>query len=61
MLIITRRISEKLIIGDDIEIVVLGTKGCQVKLGINAPKNITIHREEIYQRIQQEKEKEKLV
>jgi carbon storage regulator len=52
MLILTRRISESLIIGDDIKITVLGINGHQVKLGINAPKEVSVHREEIYQRIQ---------
>jgi carbon storage regulator len=56
MLILTRRISESLIIGDDIKITVLGINGHQVKLGINAPKHISVHREEIYQRIQAQKE-----
>ncbi len=55
MLILTRRISESIIIGEDIKIAVLGVKGNQVRLGIDAPKDISVHREEIYERIQQEK------
>lgn len=55
MLILTRRIGENLRIGDDIEIRVLEMKGSQIRLGIQAPKNITVHREEVYQRIRTEK------
>ena len=55
MLILTRKVGETMIIGDDIKIIVLGVKGNQIRLGIEAPKEISVHREEIYQRIQQEK------
>lgn len=56
MLILTRRAGETLMVGDDVTITVLGVKGNQVRIGVNAPKNVSVHREEIYQRIQREKE-----
>ncbi len=56
MLILTRRVGETLIIGDNVSVTVLGVKGNQVRLGVNAPKDVSVHREEIYLRIQQEKE-----
>lgn len=56
MLILTRRISESIIIGDDVKITVLGVKGNQVRLGVDAPKTVSVHREEIYERIKREKE-----
>lgn len=55
MLILTRRVGESLIIGDDVVVNVLGVKGNQVRLGVDAPKDVTVHREEIYNRIQSEK------
>ena len=56
MLILTRRISESIIVGDDVKITVLGVKGNQVRLGVDAPKTVSVHREEIYERIKHEKE-----
>ena len=56
MLILTRRIGESLRIGDDVEVTVLGVKGGQVRVGITAPKDVEVHRQEIYERIQAERQ-----
>ncbi|HEJ2669796.1 TPA: carbon storage regulator CsrA [Pseudomonas aeruginosa] len=58
MLILTRRVGETLMVGDDVTVTVLGVKGKQVRIGVNAPKEVAVHREEIYQRIQKEKDQE---
>ena len=58
MLILTRRVGETLVIGDDVTVTVLGVRGNQVRLGVNAPKDVAVHREEIYQRIQNERDAE---
>ncbi|RMD70385.1 MAG: carbon storage regulator [Gammaproteobacteria bacterium] len=55
MLILTRRVGESLMIGDDVSVTVLGVKGNQVRIGVDAPRHVSVHREEIYQRIRIEK------
>ena len=59
MLLLTRRIGETIMIADDVHVTVLGIKGNQVRIGIVAPDNVPVHRKEIYDRIQREKEREK--
>ena len=54
MLILTRRVGETLKIGADVDVTILGVKGNQVRVGINAPKNVAVHREEVFERIQRE-------
>lgn len=54
MLILTRRVGESVMIGEEVTVTVLGVKGNQVRLGVNAPKSVTVHREEIYDRIKAE-------
>jgi carbon storage regulator len=56
MLILTRRVGETVMIGNDVTVTVLGVKGNQVRIGINAPKNVAVHREEIYERIKREQQ-----
>lgn len=56
MLILTRRVGETVMIGDSVTVTVLGVKGNQVRLGVNAPKDVAVHREEIYERIKREQD-----
>ena len=56
MLILTRRVGETIMIGEDVAVTVLGVTGNQVRVGVNAPKEVSVHREEIYERIQREKQ-----
>ncbi len=58
MLILTRRVGETVMIGNEVTVTVLGVKGNQVRVGINAPKNVAVHREEIYERIKREQQGE---
>ena len=59
MLILTRKANETLIVGDDVTVTILGVKGNQVRIGVNAPKEIFVHREEVYNRIKAEKQQER--
>lgn len=54
MLILTRRVGETLVVGDDITVTIVGVRASQVRIGINAPKDVTVHRKEIYERIRRE-------
>jgi carbon storage regulator len=56
MLILTRRVGETVMIGNDVTVTILGVKGNQVRVGINAPKDVAVHREEIYERIKREQQ-----
>ncbi|MCW9059055.1 MAG: carbon storage regulator CsrA [Gammaproteobacteria bacterium] len=58
MLILTRRVGETLMIGDEVTVTVLGVKGNQVRIGVNAPKDVSVHREEIYERIKREQDED---
>jgi carbon storage regulator len=59
MLILTRRVGEAVVIGEEVTVTVLGVKGNQVRIGVNAPKSVTVHRDEIYERIKNERDSER--
>ena len=58
MLILTRRVGESVMIGNEVTVTVLGVKGNQVRIGVNAPKDVAVHREEIYERIKREEDRD---
>lgn len=60
MLILTRRVGEKLIINENVEVIMLGVQGNQVRIGVNAPKEVAVHREEIFLKIKAQEEKKKV-
>jgi carbon storage regulator len=60
MLILTRRVGETVMIGNEVTVTVLGVKGNQVRIGVNAPKDVAVHREEIYERIKREQQSEEV-
>jgi carbon storage regulator CsrA len=61
MLILTRRVGEAVVIGEEVTVTVLGVKGNQVRIGVNAPKSVSVHRDEIYERIKNEREASELM
>ena len=61
MLILTRRVGEAVVIGEEVTVTVLGVKGNQVRIGVNAPKTVSVHRDEIYERIKNEREASELL
>jgi carbon storage regulator len=60
MLILTRRVGETVVIGDNVTVAIIGVKGSQIRIGINAPKDVTVHRKEIYERIRHAQVPERL-
>ena len=59
MLILTRKVNESLMVGDDVIVTVLGIKGGQIRIGINAPRDVEVHRQEVYEKIQNERREDK--
>ena len=59
MLILTRRVGETVMVGNDVTVTIVGVKGNQIRIGVTAPKDVTVHREEIYERIKHEREQTK--